>query len=160
MSVNRPSTTWCHALWRMPGQRGDIKLWWNYQPLFNTKMTATASLLWLRNERQRSVNDICPCIIENGSVVWWYGPIIEQSANFLGKNATDKTGTMSQNECQRWINGVLTIVNLPSWIISRQWNSNNIHWTYWQPWLAKILVMILRPASTSEQPQSVNTLGG
>jgi len=60
------------ASWKMQGLRGDIKLSSNYQPPFYAKMIATTLLLCPKNERQQSVNDFWPCILEKARVVRQY----------------------------------------------------------------------------------------
>ena len=57
-----------------------------------------------KNERQRSINDFTPCILEYQGALRLLWSIIEQSATCLGKNAYDMIVTMSQNERQRSIN--------------------------------------------------------
>jgi len=56
------------------------------------------------NERQQSVNDFRPCILENQSAVRHHWLIMGLSAAFLVKPACDKIVTMYQNERQRSIN--------------------------------------------------------
>ena len=56
------------------------------------------------NERQLSVNDFRPCILENQRAVRHNCSIIELSAAFLVKTAWDKIVTMYQNERQRSVN--------------------------------------------------------
>jgi len=63
-------------------------------------------------------------------------------------------------ECQRCVNGASTILDPASWIISQQCNADNPQWTYRQPWLATILVMISHPAPTMESTHSVNSFCG
>jgi hypothetical protein len=50
------------------------------------------------NERQQSVNDFRPCILENQRAVRHHWSIIELSAVFLVTTACDKIVTMYQNE--------------------------------------------------------------
>jgi hypothetical protein len=57
------------------------------------------------------------------------------------------------------VNGALMICDLAYWIISWQWNADNPQWTYQQPLCAKMLLMILRPASTIKHPHSINSFG-
>jgi len=67
-------------------------------------MLCTTSLLCPENERQRSVKDLRPSILENQLAMRPQWSTIVLSAAFLGKYANDKIVTMSQNECQRNVN--------------------------------------------------------
>jgi hypothetical protein len=62
---------------------------------FFTKMVVITMLLWAKNEPQRSVNDLWPCILENPRVVQRDLPIIKPSADILGKNHCDNIAAMS-----------------------------------------------------------------
>jgi hypothetical protein len=104
MSINGASMTFGLASWKMQGLRGDIKLLSNYwSPLYG-KMVATASLLCTNIERQWSVNNFWPCICAQARVIRRHWPIIELSAAFLDKNASNKIVTMSQHEHQLSVN--------------------------------------------------------
>jgi hypothetical protein len=72
MSINRASTTFGLASWRMQGLGGNIKLSSNYRPPSSAKMIAITSPLCSEHERQPSVNDFWPCILENTRVVRWH----------------------------------------------------------------------------------------
>jgi hypothetical protein len=63
-------------------------------------MLLTTSSLCPENERQRSVNDLTPSILESHSDMHLQWSIIVLLAAFLGKYASDKIVTMSQNERQ------------------------------------------------------------
>jgi hypothetical protein len=65
MSVHRVSTTFGLALWKLHGLCGNVTPYLRYQPPFQAKTLATALQLCAKNERQRSVNDFWPCIMEN-----------------------------------------------------------------------------------------------
>jgi hypothetical protein len=68
------------------------------------------SLLCPENERQRSVNDFRPSILE---IQWAMRPewsIIVILASFLGKYAYDKSITMSQNERQQSVNDLCAAI--------------------------------------------------
>jgi len=58
------------------------------------------------------------------------------------------------------VNPALTIFGHASWKIYGQWNAANPRTTYWQPILAKIVVMISHPPPTIERPRSVNSFCG
>jgi len=104
MSVNGASKAFRLASWKMHGLRGDIELSSNYRPPFYTKMVATTLLLCPENERQRSINNFWPCILEKARVVRRHWHIIELSAAILGNNACSKIVTLSQNERQQRVN--------------------------------------------------------
>jgi len=104
MSVNRASTAFGLALWKMQGLRGDIELSSNYRLPFYAKVVATTLLLCPKNERHRSINDFGPCIMQKARVVRRHWLIIELSAAFLGKKASSKIVTLSQNERQWRVN--------------------------------------------------------
>jgi len=61
-------------------------------------------------------------------------------------------------EYQQSVNGASTMFDLASLIIKRQWNTVNPQWIYWQPLLAKMLVMILRIPPTIKRPWSISNL--
>jgi len=67
-------------------------------------MVPTTSPLCPKNERQQSVNDFRPSILENQGAMRPQRSTIVLLAAFLGKYAYDKIVTMSQNERQRSIN--------------------------------------------------------
>jgi len=67
-------------------------------------MLSTTSLQRSTNERQQSLNDFRPCILETQRAVRHTGSIIEPSAAVLVKTACDKIVTMSQNERQLRVN--------------------------------------------------------
>jgi len=67
-------------------------------------MLSKKSLLCPENERQRSVNDLRPSILENHSAMRPQWTTIVLSAAFLGKYANHNIVTMSQNERQRSVN--------------------------------------------------------
>jgi hypothetical protein len=67
-------------------------------------MVLTTSTLCPKNERQRSVNDLRPSILENQGALELQWSIIVLPAAFLGKYAYNKIVTMSQNEHQRSVN--------------------------------------------------------
>ena len=104
MSVNGASTAFRLASWQMQGLRGEIELSSNYRLPFYAKMVATTSLVCPKNERQRSVNNFWPCILEKARVVRRHWLIIELSSAFLGKDASSKIVTWSQNERQQSVN--------------------------------------------------------
>jgi len=74
------------------------------------------SSLCPKNERQWSVNDLKPCILDDQGAMWLHWSRIELSATFLGINAYDKIVAMSQNERQQSMNGASTIFALAFWI--------------------------------------------
>jgi hypothetical protein len=53
-----------------------------------------------------------------------------------------------------------TIFHLASWKFEWEWNLDNPQWTYRQPLLATMLVMISHPAPMIECPHRVNSFGG
>jgi len=67
-------------------------------------MLLTTSSLPPKIERQRSVNDLRPSILENQAAMRLQWSIIILPAAFPGKYAPDKIVTMSQNERQRSLN--------------------------------------------------------
>jgi len=69
-------------------------------------MLSTSLSLCPENERQRSVNDFRPSILENEGAMrpQWY--IIVLLAAFLCKYAYNEIWTMSPNECQRSVNNL------------------------------------------------------
>jgi len=67
-------------------------------------MPLATSSLRPKIERQRSVNDLRPSILENHVAMRLQWCIIVLPAAFLGKYAPDKIVTMSQNEPQRSVN--------------------------------------------------------
>jgi len=67
-------------------------------------MLSTTSSVCPENERQRSVNDFRPSILENQRAMRPQRSTIELLAAFLGKYAYDKILTMSENERQRSFN--------------------------------------------------------
>ena len=69
MSVKRASMTFDLASWKMHGLCGNVTLSSRNRPPFWAKTLATTSLLCPQNERQRSVNDFWPWIMENPSAV-------------------------------------------------------------------------------------------
>jgi len=78
----------------MQGLCSDIKPWSNYRLPFYAKMLSMSSSLSPENERQRSVNDLRPCILEYQGAVRLLWSMIELAATFLGKNAFDDFVTM------------------------------------------------------------------
>jgi len=76
-------------------------------------MRFTTSLLCPENERQRSVNNLRPCIVENQWAMRPQWSTIVLSAAILGKYANDMIVTMSQNDRQQSVNdlcaGILDI---------------------------------------------------
>ena len=52
-------------------------------------------LLSLENERQRSVNNYCLCILDNQTAVRQHEAIIEVLAAVMGKNGRDNIATTS-----------------------------------------------------------------
>jgi len=58
-------------------------------------MAETTLLLSPKNERQRSVNDLWPCIMENPRALRRHDAISTLSAAFVGKNGCDYIATMS-----------------------------------------------------------------
>jgi hypothetical protein len=117
ITVNEASTTFGLASSKIQGLHGDINPWSNYWPPLYAKMFATTSLLCPKNERQRSVNDFRPCILENATVVRRHWPTIELLASFLGKYAYNIIVTMSRNERQQSVKEASTIFDLASCII-------------------------------------------
>ena len=103
-SVHGASMTFGCASLKIQGLRGDLELSLNCQPPFYPKMVATTSPLCPKNECQRSVNDFRHCIMEKARDVRRHRPIIELSADILGKNTSNKIVTMSHTECQRSVN--------------------------------------------------------
>jgi len=67
-------------------------------------MLLTTSSLRPKIERERSVNDLRPSILENHAAMRLQWSIIVLPAAFLGKYAPDKIVTTSQNEPQRSVN--------------------------------------------------------
>jgi len=67
-------------------------------------MVLTTSSLRPKIERQRSVNDLRPSILENQAAMLLQWSIIVLPAAFLGKYAPDKIVTMYQNVRQRSVN--------------------------------------------------------
>jgi hypothetical protein len=65
LSVNRGSTTFGFASSKMHGLCSNVYLLSCYWPPFHARTVATLLLLCSKNERQRNVNDFCPCIMEN-----------------------------------------------------------------------------------------------
>jgi len=65
MTVNGVSMTHGLACWKIQGLCGNINPYSNYWPPFKAKMVATKLLLCPTYERQRSVNDLKPCILDN-----------------------------------------------------------------------------------------------
>ena len=57
MSINRASTTFGLASWKMDELGGDVTPYSRYRPLFQEKPIATASLLCPKFERQHRIND-------------------------------------------------------------------------------------------------------
>jgi len=57
-------------------------------------MLAMISLLPSKNERQRSVNDIFACILDNLTAMQRHCPVIVLSAAIMRKNATDDITTV------------------------------------------------------------------
>jgi len=98
------STTSGLAFWEMHGLCGDIMPWLNYRPPFLATMLLTTSSKCPTIERQWSVNEFRPCILEYWGAMGQLWFIIELSATFLGKNAYDMIVTMSQNERQWSVN--------------------------------------------------------
>ena len=60
------------------------------------QMTVGMSLKWASTERQRSVNDLRPSILENHETMCHQWSIIVLPAAFLGKYGSDKIGTLFQ----------------------------------------------------------------
>jgi hypothetical protein len=58
-------------------------------------MVVATFLLCPKNERQQSVNDFWPCILENAWAVQRGYPIIAPSAAFLGKTTCNNIASMS-----------------------------------------------------------------
>jgi len=58
-------------------------------------MLVSTPLLSLENERQRSVNNYCLCILDNQTAVRQYEGIIEVLAAVMGKNGRDNIATTS-----------------------------------------------------------------
>ena len=86
------------------------------------------------NERQQSVNDFRPCILENQRAVELNWLIIEISAVLLVKTACDKIVNMYQNERQRSVNNFescildnLTAIErrIPTMSLSAAYNGKN-----------------------------------
>jgi len=71
-------------------------------------MLLTTSSLRPKIERQRSVNDLRPSILENHAAMRLQWSRIVLPATFLGKYASDKIVTMSQNVRQRSVNNCCT----------------------------------------------------
>jgi len=67
-------------------------------------MLSMTSSLSPKNERQRSVNNFRPSILDNQGAMRPQWSTIVLLAAFLGKYAYDKIVTMSQNEHQQSIN--------------------------------------------------------
>jgi len=64
MSVNAASNASSLASWKMQGLHGNIELSLDYRPPFYVKMVEKTSLLCPKNERQWSVNNFWPGILE------------------------------------------------------------------------------------------------
>ena len=58
-------------------------------------MMVATFLLFPTNERQQSVNDFWPCILEKACAVWRRYTTIALLAAFLGKTLCNNIGTMS-----------------------------------------------------------------
>src|SRR5258705_401379 len=69
MSVNRASTTFGLVSWGILGLCGDIEQQTDYWLPFSARTVATTSKRCPRHELKRSINDFCPCIMENPRVV-------------------------------------------------------------------------------------------
>ena len=67
-------------------------------------MLLTVWSLCPKNERQRSVNDLRPSILENHGAMHLQCSKIILPAAYLGKYPYDRIIAMSQNECQRSVN--------------------------------------------------------
>jgi len=70
MSINGPSTMFGLASWKLHMQCGDIKPFLKYWSPFQVKMIATTTQLCPQNERQWSINDLWPCMLDNAWAVW------------------------------------------------------------------------------------------
>jgi hypothetical protein len=110
ISLNRASTTYGLASRTMQGLCGDTTLSSNIWPPCYAKMVGTTMLLCHINERQWSVNDFWPCILENARVLRRHWLIIELSATFLSNNAYNMIVTISQNEHQRRVNDLWSCI--------------------------------------------------
>jgi hypothetical protein len=89
-------------------------------------MHFTTLLLCRENERQWSINDLGPSILENQWVMWPQWSIIVLSAAFLGNYAYDKIVTMSQIERQQSGHDLCTgILDNPTGM-ERRWTTMNL----------------------------------
>jgi len=95
MSVNRASTTFGLASWKMNELCGDVTPQSRYWPPFKAKPVATTSLLCPKNELRWSINDFWPCSMDNPRAVLRHWAIIWLSASFLGQNGCYDIATMS-----------------------------------------------------------------
>jgi len=71
-------------------------------------MLLTTWSLCPKNERQRSINDLRPSILEYRGAIQLQRSIIVLPAALLGEYASDKIVTMSQNDRQRSANNFCT----------------------------------------------------
>jgi hypothetical protein len=95
MSFHRASTTFRLASWKMHVLYGDVTPWSHYRPPFWAETLVTISLLYPKYVRQRRVNDLWPCIMDNPRAVGLHEVIMTLSAAFLGNNSCDYITTMS-----------------------------------------------------------------
>ena len=110
ISVNGASTILCRASWNITGLRDYFDPELNYWPAFWAKILSTISSLCPKNERQCSVNDFMPCILQDQRAVALSWSRIEVSTAFLGNNACDKIVTMSQNARQWSVNNLWSCI--------------------------------------------------
>jgi len=116
---------------------GDIDAEACYQPPSQAKKLSATSYLCPKNEPQRSINGVRPCIIINQGALRRHCSVIELLAAFLDKSACSNIVTRSWNERQQSANGASTIFDLASWIIKWQWGVANPQSTYRQPLCGK-----------------------
>jgi hypothetical protein len=100
VSINRASTSFGLATWRIQWLCSNINPKLNNRPPFNAKMLSMTSSLCSKDGRQRSDHDFRPCIFETHGPVRLHWSLIELSASVLGQIAQDQIITMSQNERQ------------------------------------------------------------
>jgi len=75
-----------------------------YWLALSQKRSLTPWLPHPNNNREWSVNDLWPCILENPRAEWLHHLIIELSAAFVGQHLCDTIATSPQNDHHRSIN--------------------------------------------------------
>jgi len=88
MSINRVSPISSHASWIITGLCVSVTLWSQYWLPWWAQRPATIMVPTPKNERQPSVNNFWPGILDNSRAVQWHMPIITILAVCIGKNAS------------------------------------------------------------------------